>query len=340
MAEHSLWEDNPTPGITNASDGGAAGVVICTGCLFASGGEVVGVRFRATDTVNSSETYTIAIWDLVSTTLLASRSVSGSTITGGTWNRVDFTTPVAVDSTHGYVVGYWQSAGRYVATVNYFNSHNEGSLASVYAWGDHENISSVVSGVTDARNGQSRVNSALAFPNNFTSAAYFVTPVWEDSPASEVTGSAQMNLGGLVGVAREEVVEPKTVRSELAAQLATISGLRTSAWPTARPSVPHAMVMTEDTTFDLAYNRQRDDINYVIMIFVGNADDRSSYDRYDEYVAGSGARSIKEVLEAGNGTYVSFDIVTVKAAIPAYGAAAGVEYLIARFQLTVTGPGN
>lgn len=184
MTEYTLWGDNPTPDITNNSDGGAAGVTLATGCLFGSGGAVLAVRFRATTTVNAGETYTIAIFDYVSGALIASKSVSGATITGGAWNRVDFDSPVTVDNTHAYVVAVWQSAGRYVAKLSYFVAHSEGSLSNVYAWGDSENISSVVAGVTAARNGQSKVNSALSLPNNFTGHSYYVAPVWDDNPPS------------------------------------------------------------------------------------------------------------------------------------------------------------
>ncbi len=228
MAEFYLFNTDPVPGITDASDGGASGVTTATGCLFAAGGEVVGVRFRATTTVGGSETYTIAMWDLVSQTLLGSKSVLGSSITAGAYNRVDFDTPIAVDNSHGYVVGVWQSAGRYVATVNFFNSHNEGSLSNVYAWGDHENISSIVSGVTDARNGQSRVNSALAFPNNFTAAGYFVSPIWESEPSSNVSGTLVANLGGLTGTAVGERYVLGALAASLGGLTATMSGTPTA----------------------------------------------------------------------------------------------------------------
>lgn len=188
MTEYTLWAGNPAPtDITDASDGGASGVTIGTGCLFGAGGGVVAVRFRATTTVSGSETYTVGIFDYVSQALLASKSVSGSTITGGAWNRVDFDSALSVDDEHAYVAVVWNSGGRYVANLTYFASTDEGVLGEVYAWQDHQDISSLVSGVTDARNGQSRVNAAISIPNNFNGHSFLVAPVWDDTAGSTPT---------------------------------------------------------------------------------------------------------------------------------------------------------
>lgn len=182
MTEYTLWAGNPAPAdINDASDGGAAGVTVGTGCLFGPDGSVVAIRFRATTTVGGSETYTIGLFDYVSQSLLGSKSVTGSSLTAGAWNRVDFDSPIAVDDEHAYVAVVWNSGGRYVASLTYFASTDEGVLGEVYAWQDHQDISALVTGVTDARNGQSRVNAALSIPNNFLSHSFLVAPVWDDS---------------------------------------------------------------------------------------------------------------------------------------------------------------
>ncbi len=186
----SLWPDSQAPAVTNQSDGGAAGITTGTLLLFGNAfGKVLGVRFRATTTVVGSETYTVGLWQNSTPdvgVLLASKSVLGSTIVAGAWNSVSFNAPVSVDNTHAYVVGVWNSAGRYVATSAYFVGHSEGSLSAIYAPSNGENINAIVgSGFASSRQALFRPNQAFDVPTTTNGASYFVDVLWDDGLNSD-----------------------------------------------------------------------------------------------------------------------------------------------------------
>lgn len=112
-----------TPTVTNADDG-APGIATATSVTFAQSGTVTGVRFYATTTV--SGTYTVQLYQPTAAddispagTLLASK-VAGGAPTPGTWNTILFDTPVTVTTSTLYRAVLHSSAGRYVATLEFF----------------------------------------------------------------------------------------------------------------------------------------------------------------------------------------------------------------------------
>jgi len=129
------------------------------------------------------------------------------------------------------------------------------------------------------------------------------------------------------------------VMDEVATRLDTITGLRVSAHPPDEIQPPAAVVTYPDTyDFDSTYARGTDALELPVAILVGKVSTRSARDQLSAYVSGSGASSIKAVLESG--TYTAFDTIHVaKVAFDVIQVGA-VEYLAATFTLNITGAGT
>jgi hypothetical protein len=87
------------------------------------------------------------------------------------------------------------------------------------------------------------------------------------------------------------------LRAGLATRLATISGLRTSAYVPPDPMPPVAIVVPTGITFDSTFARGMDEYDFTILVLVGSVDDRTSQDRMDAYCDPSGSGSIKAAIE-------------------------------------------
>lgn len=129
------------------------------------------------------------------------------------------------------------------------------------------------------------------------------------------------------------------VMKAVAAQLATIADLNVYSFPPDKVEPPAAVVSyPDDYTFDATYGRGADKLTLPVVLVVGKVDQESTRDALGAYVDGSGARSIKAVVEAGVYTAfgtvrvagVEFDVVTV----------AGVDLMAALFSFDIAGSGN
>lgn len=128
------------------------------------------------------------------------------------------------------------------------------------------------------------------------------------------------------------------VINELTARLATIDGLRAYSWPVSPISPPAAyFAYPEQVTFDETYGRGMDRITLPLVVVAGKADAQSTRDRLAAWCDGSGATSVKAVIEAGTAsafdtvraTGVEFEPVTI----------AGTDYAAAIFTLDIAGQG-
>ena len=88
------------------------------------------------------------------------------------------------------------------------------------------------------------------------------------------------------------------LRTGLANRLATINGLRSSAYIPDNPQPPVAVVMPGRITYDQAFGRGSDEYQFTIMLIVGRVADRASQTTLDAYCESSGARSVKAAIEA------------------------------------------
>jgi hypothetical protein len=87
------------------------------------------------------------------------------------------------------------------------------------------------------------------------------------------------------------------LRTGLAARLATINGLRSSAYIPDNPTPPVAVVMPGRITYDTAFGRGSDEYQFTIMLIVGRVADRASQTTLDGYCESSGNRSVKAAIE-------------------------------------------
>lgn len=128
------------------------------------------------------------------------------------------------------------------------------------------------------------------------------------------------------------------VMDEIAARLDTIAGLRVHGHPPDKITPPAAVVTYPDTyNYDQTYARGMDRLDLPVVVLVGKVSARASRDDLARFADGSGAASVKAVLEAG--TYTAFDTVRVTGAEFDVIAMAGVEYLGATFRLDIAGEG-
>ena len=88
------------------------------------------------------------------------------------------------------------------------------------------------------------------------------------------------------------------LRNGLAANLATISGLRQQAWQPDNINPPAAFIFPQGVSFDNAYGRGMNTYTFVVTVVVGRQSERSSQNALDTYVSGTGANSVKRAIES------------------------------------------
>jgi hypothetical protein len=123
-------------------------------------------------------------------------------------------------------------------------------------------------------------------------------------------------------------------------RLDTIEDLRVFAHPPPKIYPPAAWVAyPEGYVYDATYGRGMDRItNLGVVVVVGKVSDRSARDRISAYADGSGARSVKAVLESG--TYTAFDTIRVVDVTFDVLTVAADDYLGALFTLDIAGQGS
>lgn len=128
------------------------------------------------------------------------------------------------------------------------------------------------------------------------------------------------------------------VMDELASSLGVIDGLRAFAFEPGSISPPSAWVdLPESIDYDATMGRGGDRITLTVRVVVGSIDSRSSRDLLSAYADGSGARSIKETIEAYTPT--SFGSARVTSVEFGVIPVAGIEYLAAMFNIDIIGQG-
>lgn len=88
------------------------------------------------------------------------------------------------------------------------------------------------------------------------------------------------------------------LRTGIAANLATIPGLRTSATVPDSVNPPIAVVMPNSINYDTAFARTGgDEYEFIVMAIVGRVEERTAQNRLDAYCSGTGTESIKAAIE-------------------------------------------
>lgn len=127
------------------------------------------------------------------------------------------------------------------------------------------------------------------------------------------------------------------VMEEIGDRLDTIAGLRVHKEPPSTVNPPAAVVVFPDIEFDGTYGRGMDTLSLPVVLVISKAVDRVSRKQVTPYVSGSGAKSIKSVIESG--TYTTFDVVRVANVEFAVATIGAVDYLTATFTLNIAGQG-
>jgi len=130
------------------------------------------------------------------------------------------------------------------------------------------------------------------------------------------------------------------VMDEQASALSTVGGLRIHAYEEDKIVPPAAMIgLPTNIKFDETYGRGMDSWIQEITILVSRVGGgRVRRDAIAPYASGSGAMSIKKVLERHK--YASCDIVHVAGAAFDVVSIAGVQYLAVIFTVNVSGQGG
>ena len=126
------------------------------------------------------------------------------------------------------------------------------------------------------------------------------------------------------------------LRDGLAANLAAIRGLRTSALVPDQVNPPIAVVTLDSITFDESYQRGLDQYRFTVVVVVGRVAERSAQNNLDAYLAPSGSTSIKAAIEADRTLGGKAQTLRVTEAQGGQPAVVGdVTYLTATFTVAV-----
>lgn len=88
------------------------------------------------------------------------------------------------------------------------------------------------------------------------------------------------------------------IRSGLATNLATISGLRVAAEMPDSPNPPVAIIMLEGVEYDQAMRQGLTQYNFSVSVIVGRAAEREMQRKLDTYLQISGSQSVKLAIES------------------------------------------
>lgn len=126
------------------------------------------------------------------------------------------------------------------------------------------------------------------------------------------------------------------LRTQLAANLATISGLRTSADVPDNPNPPLAMVQLNRVDYHQDFKNGMSEYTFQVQVIVGRADDRTAQRNLDAFCSSDSISSIKSAIESNRslGGYAYDCIVTE---MSSYGSVLinDITYLAAEFAVRV-----
>ena len=88
------------------------------------------------------------------------------------------------------------------------------------------------------------------------------------------------------------------IRTGLATNLATISGLRTASEIPDNPSPPIAIVNLQSVNFDSAFQQGMTTYNFIVTVIVGRPAEREAQRRLDAYASSTGASSVKLAIQS------------------------------------------
>jgi hypothetical protein len=126
------------------------------------------------------------------------------------------------------------------------------------------------------------------------------------------------------------------LRTGIATNLATITGLRTGATIPENVSPPYAIVAPSGISYHQSMRNGMSTYNFTVTLVVGRADARSSQNALDAYCGSTGSSSIRSAIESDRTlSGKAFDCVVT--GMRNYGSISIGDntYLAAEFDLTV-----
>jgi hypothetical protein len=125
------------------------------------------------------------------------------------------------------------------------------------------------------------------------------------------------------------------IRTALATNLGTISGLRTAAEIPDLPNPPIAVVSLDSVTYDQAYAKGMTTYTFTVTVIVGRTAEREAQRKLDGYIS-TGANSIKNAVESDKtlGGY-AYDCRVVSMNSVGSVTISDTTYLAADFTVTV-----
>lgn len=126
------------------------------------------------------------------------------------------------------------------------------------------------------------------------------------------------------------------IRDALATNLATVSGLRTSAEVPDMPNPPIAVVQLQSIDYDQAMQGGMTRYNFIVTVIVDRVDARRVQERLNTYASTSGS-SIKEAVESDRTLGgIAYDaVVSAMTNVGAISLQGDITYLAADFTVTV-----
>lgn len=88
------------------------------------------------------------------------------------------------------------------------------------------------------------------------------------------------------------------MRTALATNLGTISGIRTYSDIPDNPMMPAAVVQLQSTSYDQAFQRGLTEYNYIVTVIFGRVATSSAQRSMDQLIDDGGGRSIKTAIES------------------------------------------
>lgn len=89
----------------------------------------------------------------------------------------------------------------------------------------------------------------------------------------------------------------RKMREGIAANLATVSGLRTSSIIPEDPKPPVAVVIFDRVEYDTAFARGLDMYLFKVVVVMGRVNTRGTEEALDAYLSGDGAASLKAAIQ-------------------------------------------
>lgn len=87
------------------------------------------------------------------------------------------------------------------------------------------------------------------------------------------------------------------IRTGIATNLASITGLRTAAVMPDNPSPPIAIVQPDSISYDDVFQRGMQTYTFTVIVLVGRVAERSAQNAIDAFCSSTGASSIKLAIE-------------------------------------------